>query len=87
VSTCFIIAVALVSESQGWTIAAIIVGNLALNVIGYMVAHIGSIARTMEGATVQWTPAAVAVLGSEFAAVALLLGLSFFLQSRKKDYL
>jgi len=87
VSTCFIVAVALISESQGWTIAAIITGNLALNVIGYFVAHIGSIAQTMGGSTVQWTPAAVAVLISEFTAVSLLLGLSFFFQSRKRDYL
>ncbi|HZI58822.1 MAG TPA: ABC-2 transporter permease [Verrucomicrobiae bacterium] len=87
VSTSFIVSVALISESQGWTVAAIIAGNLALNVVGYFVAHIGSIARTMGEATVQWSPAGIFVLVAEFAAIALLLGFTFFLQSRKKDFL
>jgi ABC-2 type transport system permease protein len=87
VSTCFIVAVALISESQGWTIAAIMVGNLALNGIGYWVAHIASISKGMEGHSVQWTPAASALLLGEFATIALILGSAFFFQARKKDFL
>jgi ABC-2 type transport system permease protein len=39
-STCLMIAVALVTESKGWTVSALIAGNLAINVVGYIVAHI-----------------------------------------------
>ena len=87
VSTCLIIAVALITESQGWTIGAIMVGNLALNGIGYWVAHIPSIAKGMEGSSIQWSPAASALLFGEFSAIALLLGFTFFFQARKKDFL
>jgi ABC-2 type transport system permease protein len=86
VSTCLIIAVAVISESQGWSIAAIMVGNLALNGIGYYVAHIPSIARGMDSATIQWSPAASVSILTEFALIVLLLTGTFFLQSRKTDF-
>jgi ABC-2 type transport system permease protein len=86
-STCLIIAVALMTESQGWTIGAIMVGNIAVNGIGYWVAHIGGIAKGMWGSSVQWSPAASAFLLGEFVTIVLLLGFTFFLQSRKKDFL
>ncbi len=87
VSTCLIVAVAVITESQGWTIAAIMIGNLALNGVGYFVAHIASIAKGMSGPTIQWTPAASTLLLTEFAAILLMLSLTFFVQSRKKDFL
>jgi ABC-2 type transport system permease protein len=87
VSTCFIIAVSVITESQAWMIAAIMIGNIALNIIGYLVAHIPSIANGMEASSIQWTPAASAVLFAEFATIVLLIGGTFFLQSRKKDFL
>ncbi len=86
-STCLIFAVALLSESQGWTVGAIIVGNLALNGFGYFVGHIPSIANGMWSAPLNWSPAASFLLLGEFTTIALLLGLTFFFQSRKKDFL
>ena len=68
-------------------IGAILVGNVALNFVGYWVAHIASIAKGMEGSSVQWTPAASALLLAEFATIALILGSAFFFQARKKDFL
>ena len=87
VSTCLIIAVALVTESQGWTVGAIMVGNVAINLVGYYVAHLPGIAKGMAGSSVMWSPTASNALGIEFAAIALLLCLTFFFQSRKKDFL
>ena len=85
--TCVTLAAALISESQGWTIAAIMVGNLAVNGVGFWVAHIDSIARGMWGSSVHWTPAASALLFAEFLIIILLLVFTFFFQSRKKDFL
>jgi ABC-2 type transport system permease protein len=87
VSTCLILAVALITESQGWTVAAIMVGNLAVNGIGYIVAHIAGIAKGMWGSTIQWSGAASALLLAEFTTIAVLLGLTFFVQAKKKDFL
>ena len=87
ISTCLMIAVALVTESKSWTIAAMVTGNVALNVVGYLVAHIPGIGNVMWEKTIQWTPAATILLTAEFALIVLLLGGTFFIQSRKKDFI
>jgi ABC-2 type transport system permease protein len=86
-STCLMIAVALVTESKGWTISAMIAGNLAINVVGYIVAHIPGISDGMFGTTIQWRPAATISLTVEFALIAMMLGGAFLIQSRKKDFI
>jgi len=63
------------------------VGNIALNIVGYLVAHVAGIAKGMGGHEVMWSSAATTLLLAEFGTIALLLGLTFFLQSRKKDFL
>ena len=87
VNTCLMIAVALVTESQAWTVGAIMVGNIAINLIGYYVAHLPGIAKGMAGSSIMWSPTASVALVVEFAVIALLLCLTFFLQSRKRDFL
>lgn len=86
-STCLMLAVAIVSESKGWSIAAMLVGNLALNVVGYVVAHIPGIQKGMFGNVVYWNSTATILLTSELALIALLIGGAFYLQSRKKDFI
>ncbi len=86
VSTSLVIAVAIISESPGWTIAAIMLGNLALNGFGYYVAHIASIGQTMWTRRFQWSPASTTILLAELATLALLLSATYFVQSRKTDF-
>lgn len=86
-STCLMIAVALVTESKGWTISAMIAGNLAINVVGYIVAHIPGISNGMFGTTIQWRPAATISLTVELVLIALMLGGAFLIQSKKKDFI
>jgi hypothetical protein len=87
VGTCLLIAVSLVSESKSWTISAMVTANIAINLVGYLVAHIPGISNGMWGTKIFWTPAATITLAVEFALIALMLGLAFYLQSRKKDFL
>lgn len=87
VNTCLILGVALVTESQTWTVGAIMVGNVSLNLVGYYVAHRPGIARGMGGSAMLWSPTASAAVGIEFGVIALMLCLTFFLQSRKRDFL
>ncbi len=87
VSTCLMIAVALVTESKGWSISAMMVGNLAINIVGYMVAHIPGISDGMFGPVLHWRPAATLAVTVEFALIALMLGGAYFIQSRKKDFI
>jgi ABC-2 type transport system permease protein len=87
VSTCLVATVALITESQNWTIGAIMVGNLALNGFGYYVAHIASIAKGLEGPSIGWSPQASALLLTECTAIVFLLCFTFFFQARKRDFL
>lgn len=87
VSTTLVASVAITTESQRWTIGMIMVGNLAFNGFGYLVAHADSMARSMWSPAMQWTPTAVGLVVAEFAAIALMLSLTFAIQSRKKDFL
>jgi ABC-2 type transport system permease protein len=87
VSYCLLLAVALVSESQAWAIAAMVFGNLAFQGVLYAVSHMPSIAGTMKGDVAVWSPTAIALLAGELLAIVLLLGFTFYFQSRKRDFL
>lgn len=86
-STCMVTATAVITESKAFTIAAIMVGNLALNGIGYWVAHMPGISAGMDGARIVWTATARGLLVGEFGLIVLLLSATFYLQSRKRDFL
>jgi len=51
------------------------------------VAHVPGIAKTMFGNSVAWSASASILLAVELAAIALMLGGAFLVQSRKKDFL
>jgi ABC-type Na+ efflux pump permease subunit len=86
-STCLVIAVAVTTESTAWTTVVAQVSGLAFNVVGYSVAHIAVIAKEMASPSFQWSTEASLVLLAEFALIALMLGASFVIQARKKDFL
>jgi hypothetical protein len=86
-SYCLVLAVALVSESQGATIGATVFGNLFLQAFLYSVSRIPAIAATLKGGRAVWSPPALYVLLGEVAVIVLLLGTTLWLQSRKTDFL
>ena len=86
-SSVLILAVALVTESQGWAIGAIVFGNLLLQAVMYYVSHIPSVAAAMKGPRIVWDQPVVTLLLAEVAVILLLLGLTFWLQSRKTDFI
>ncbi|MEO8274963.1 MAG: hypothetical protein ABI639_02015 [Thermoanaerobaculia bacterium] len=85
-SYCMNLAVALVSESQAWSIGAMVVGNLAFQAVLYAVSHIPSIALSMKGDVALWPPAARLLLLGEIGAIVLLLAFTFHMQGRKTDF-
>lgn len=86
-SSVLLIAVALVTESQGGAICAIVFGNLLLQAVMYYVSHIPSVAAAMKGPRIVWDQPVVTLLLAEVAVILLLLGLTFWLQSRKTDFI
>ena len=86
-SSVLILAVALVTESQGWAICAIVFGNLLLQAVMYYVSHIPSVAAAIKGPRIVWDQPVITLLLAEIAVILLLLGLTFWLQSRKTDFI
>jgi ABC-2 type transport system permease protein len=86
-STCLITAVSVTTESHGWTVAVAQVGGLSLNAIGWSIVRLPGIGGTIKSATVQWSGTATALLSAELALIAFMLLITFFLQSRKKDFI
>lgn len=79
---------ALVSESEGWTIVAMAVCNTAFTLVFMGLNAIEGIGgELLKQPEVIWTGASLSVLAAEVAAIALILSLTFYFQSRKTDFL
>jgi ABC-type transport system involved in multi-copper enzyme maturation permease subunit len=80
-----ILAVALVSGSLGWAIGATVVGNLAFQGFLYWSSRLPGVASTLTTDRVVWDDAVIAVLLAECALIAMMLGATWVIQSRKTD--
>ena len=87
VGYCLTLAVAMVSESEGWTIAAVVFANLGFQFFLYFVSHLPSVEATLEGPRVVFGPALQAILVIEVLMIPAILGSIFFFQARKRDFL
>ena len=87
VTTTLIVALGIITESQAWATVGICCSSLGINILGYVYAHLRGISHSMWGNQAHWTPTAWIVLLAELLTVPLLLGLTFFIQSRKTDFL
>jgi polyferredoxin len=87
ITTSLIVVAGIITESQAWTTAGIFCSSLGINVLGYVFAHMPGISKYMWGTHVHWSSTAWIVLGCELLTVPLLLGATFYIQSRKTDFL
>jgi ABC-2 type transport system permease protein len=87
VGFCVIAGAALISESEGWTIAATVVCNSSYGLVWYFLIRNPAINGDLKSPVAVWSPIVVTILAEEFAAAALILGLTFYLQSRKRDFI
>jgi len=86
-STCLIAAVSITTESQGWMIGVTQVGALGLNAVGFSIVRLRGIGPAMGGPIIQWTSTSITIVLVEFAAILLMIGITFFVQSRKRDFI
>lgn len=84
---CLIAGVSIVSDSEGWTTAAIVVCNSSYGISWYLIIRVPATAKQMSGANAVWSPRLLTILAAECALVVLSLALTFFFQSRKKDFI
>lgn len=85
---CLITVASLVGESEGWGAAAVAVVNSSYWLAWYfLVSHAPTLTRNWASPVAVWSPSALNILGAEFSLVVLILGLTLFLQSRKRDFI
>jgi ABC-2 type transport system permease protein len=82
-----ILAVAVMTESMGWTIGVMVAGNLFLQLFLYMVARLPGIGTYTEGPVAVWNATVFSIFGIEVAVIVLVIAATFILQSRKTDFL
>ncbi|MGP0072508.1 MAG: ABC transporter permease [Bryobacteraceae bacterium] len=82
-----IAGVAIVGESEGWYQLAVVVCNSSYGIAYYLISRVPQINHDISGPVAVWRPAVLALLAGELVGVVLVLGLTFFLQSRKRDFI
>ena len=81
------LSTALVTESLGWTLVAMGVTNLLLQVFLYAVSRVPVIASGMKGRGAVWDGTVFTLLAAEIAVATVALLLAFLIQSRRRDLL
>lgn len=85
---CVTTGTALVGESEGWTTAAIAVLNSSYWLWWFLlVRYVPSLTKTWGGTSAVWSSAVFNILSVEFGVIVLILGLTLYLQSRKRDFI
>jgi ABC-2 type transport system permease protein len=82
-----IMGATLVGETEGWNIASVVVCNSSYSLVWYFFSRVPALTRDLGGKVVVWNPTLLTLLGGEFALIALVLALTFYLQSRKRDFI
>jgi len=87
VAFCLISAAALVGESEGWLIGVSILCNSSYWFVWYLLARTPSLSANWAGPVAVWNTAAITVLSVELGSIAFIVGLTFFFQSRKRNFI
>jgi ABC-2 type transport system permease protein len=84
---CISTGAALVGESEGSSIAATAAVNSSYWLVWYILStRFPTLTRDWTSRAAIWSPAVRNILGGEFALIVLILGLTLYLQSRKRDF-
>jgi hypothetical protein len=86
VGLSMITAAALIGESEGWGLAANVFCSSTYGLFWYFLTRIPELMIPAKGPVPVWNATALTILGGELAAIVLLLGLTYYLQSRKRDF-
>jgi hypothetical protein len=87
VGFCVIVAAAMVGESEAWTTPATILANSSYGIGWYLIVRLPAVNKDLQASTAVWSPIMRNFLTAEFVLIAMILGLTFYLQSRKRDFI
>jgi hypothetical protein len=86
VGFCIITAASLIGESEGWGIAANVACNSSYGLAYYFLSRVPAVMANAASPVVLWNSTILKILGTELALIPLLLGVTYFVQSRKRDF-
>jgi ABC-2 type transport system permease protein len=79
---------AIVGESEGWSTAALAIVNSSYWLAWYLLTtHFPELTRDWNSKVLVWSPAVLTMLAGEFALIVLILGFTYYLQSRKRSFI
>lgn len=87
VGLAIITAGALMGESEGWGIAANVAVQSSYGLCYFFLTRVHEVMSYNTSPVVVWSPTALKIIGTELAAIPLLLGITYFVQSRKRDFI
>jgi ABC-type transport system involved in multi-copper enzyme maturation permease subunit len=86
VAFILILGTALVTESEKWTIVVMSITNIGVSLFMFLIASMESINQHMNGPIAVWNSTALTVISIEIFVALIIISLTFYLQSRKKDF-
>lgn len=86
VGMCGYVGLNLVGETEGWNILAAIIFNTTPGMTWYGITRMPTLMIHLADKTPVWNATALRFLASEFALIILILALTYYLQSRKRDF-
>jgi ABC-2 type transport system permease protein len=87
VTFALVVAVAIVTESQPGSVAAHTASNIGNGVAWYFVERSPGFWQDVRSPVAIWSPTMISVLAIEIAVIVAALGLTFYLQSKKTDFI
>jgi hypothetical protein len=87
VAFCLILATAIVFESEAASVTVMAACNVSYSFAWFFLVRVPGIRADLSGPIAVWSRVMVTILSVEIALIALAIGLTFFFQSRKTDFI
>jgi len=84
---CFLLSITLVSDSDGWFTAAIVLINTSIAPFIVLMTNIPSIGGHMNDLSALWSPAVFLTIAIEIAAAAAFIAVTVYRISRTRDFI
>jgi ABC-2 type transport system permease protein len=84
---CFLVALLIITGAEFWAVAGIVATNLTIPLFMNAVYRLPGIAEHVQGPVAVFSPTIFTILSAEAAVAVLSLGLAFYIQSRRKDFI
>jgi len=82
-----VLSISLMTESEGWTIAAITVCNVCVSLFIFFISSIPGIGKHTQADAPVWNFSVISTISLELLFIITLIGITFYCQSKKKDFL